>query len=197
MFTGIIEALGSVKEIAESGTNRTFWIESPLSASFSIDQSIAHDGVCLTVEEVRGNQHRVTAVLETLEKTALSQWGQGRLVNLEQSLLPSKRLDGHFVQGHVDTTGICEKIEDKNGSWEFTFSFPENFAPLVIEKGSISLNGTSLTVFGVEQNKFKVAIIPYTFEHTTMQYLKEGDAVNIEFDMLGKYIHRYLQQQKS
>ena len=197
MFTGIIEALGQVKEIVESGTNRTFWIESSLSSTFSIDQSIAHDGVCLTVEEIRGNQHRVTAVLETLEKTALNQWQEGKQVNLEQSLLPSKRLDGHFVQGHVDTTGVCEKIEDKNGSWEFTFRFPPHFAPLVIEKGSISLNGTSLTVFGVIQDMFKVAIIPYTFEHTTIQYLKKGDRVNIEFDMLGKYIHRYLQQQKS
>ena len=190
MFTGIIEALGQVKEIVETGTNKTFWIESPLSHTFSVDQSIAHDGVCLTVEEVQNDQHRVTAVLETLQKTALQQWVSGKTVNLEQSLLPSKRLDGHFVQGHVDTTGTCEKIEDKNGSWEFTFSFPDNFAPLIIEKGSISLNGTSLTIFNVKKNSFKVAIIPYTFEHTTMKYLRGGDKVNLEFDMIGKYIHR-------
>ncbi|RZK10252.1 MAG: riboflavin synthase [Flavobacterium sp.] len=190
MFTGIIEAVGKVINIAEAGTNRTFWVESSLSHTFAIDQSISHDGVCLTVEEVHGNQHRVTAVLETLEKTALNKWTAGKVVNLEQSLLPTKRLDGHFVQGHVDTTGICEKTEDRNGSWELTFSFPEKFAGLVIEKGSISLNGISLTVFGVKNDRFKVAVIPYTFEHTNIQYLQEGDMVNLEFDMVGKYIVR-------
>ena len=124
MFTGIIETLGEVKEIVETGTNRTFWIKSPLSHTFKVDQSIAHDGVCLTIEEVKNSQHRVTAILETLQKTALNQWEVGKLVNLEQSLLPSKRLDGHFVQGHVDTTGVCKKIIDRNGSHEFIFSFP-------------------------------------------------------------------------
>jgi riboflavin synthase len=142
------------------------------------------------VEEVKENQHRVTAVLETLEKTALRQWVTGRMVNLEQSLLPSRRLDGHFVQGHVDTTGTCEKIKDKNGSFELSFSFPKKFAPLVIEKGSISLNGISLTVFDVKKDSFKVAIIPYTWEHTNLKALNEGDAVNLEFDMVGKYIQR-------
>ena len=154
MFTGIIEALGEVKEIIETGTNKTFWIESPLSHTFSIDQSIAHDGVCLTVEEIQENRHRVTAILETLEKTALHQWIPGRTVNLEQSLLPSKRLDGHFVQGHVDTTAVCKEIEDRQGSWEFTFEFSEKFAPLVIEKGSISINGISLTLFNVTKDMF-------------------------------------------
>jgi riboflavin synthase len=192
MFTGIIESLGTVKEHYENGTNKTFWIQSLLSPSFTIDQSIAHDGVCLTVEEVRDNCHRVTAVLETLEKTALRQWADGKVVNLEQSLLPSKRLDGHFVQGHVDTTGSCEKIKDQHGSHEFTFQFPKKFAPLVIEKGSISLNGISLTVYDVKKHSFKVAVIPYTFEHTNMQFLKEGDAINLEFDMIGKYIMRNL-----
>ena len=190
MFTGIIESLGVVKELYETGTNKTFWIESPLSHQFTIDQSVAHDGVCLTVEEVRESRHRVTAVLETLEKTALNNWKPGRTVNLEQSLLPTRRLDGHFVQGHVDTVGICEKISDKNGSHEFTFSFPKKFAPLVIEKGSISVNGTSLTVFDVKKASFKVAIIPYTFEHTNLQFLKKDDPVNLEFDMIGKYIVR-------
>jgi len=193
MFTGIIEAVGKVTSIVETGTNKTFWVKSPLSHSFTIDQSISHDGVCLTVEEVQENQHRVTAVLETLEKTALNRWKEGKLVNLEQSLLPSKRLDGHFVQGHVDTTGICKKIEDKNGSWEFTFRFPEKFASLVIEKGSISLNGISLTIFDVKKESFRVAIIPYTFEHTNLKSLAVGEEVNLEFDMLGKYINRYLQ----
>jgi riboflavin synthase len=145
------------------------------------------------VEEVQDSRHRVTAVAETLEKTALAHWAAGRKVNLEQSLLPSSWLDGHFVQGHVDTTGTCEKIEDKNGSWEFTFRFPAKFAPLVIEKGSITINGTSLTVFAVTNERFKVAIIPYTFGHTNLQFLNGGDEVNLEFDLLGKYINRYLQ----
>jgi riboflavin synthase len=193
MFTGIIESLGEVKDVYETGTNKTFWIESPLSHQFTIDQSIAHDGVCLTVEEVRENQHRVTAVLETLEKTALRQWAPGRVTNLEQSLLPSKRLDGHFVQGHVDTTGTCETIKDKAGSYELMFSFSPEFAPLVIEKGSIALNGISLTIFEVKKDCFNVAIIPYTWEHTNLKQLKEGDAVNLEFDMVGKYINRHLQ----
>lgn len=190
MFTGIIESLGEVKDLYETGTNKTFWIQSPLSHQFTVDQSIAHDGVCLTVEEVRDGQHRVTAVLETLEKTALRQWAPGRMVNLEQSLLPSRRLDGHFVQGHVDATGACEKIKDKDGSFEITFSFPEEFAPLVIEKGSISLNGISLTVFTVTRDSFNVAIIPYTWDHTNLKDLREGDAVNLEFDIIGKYIQR-------
>lgn len=192
MFTGIIESLGKVTDLYEGGTNKTFWIESPLSHLFTVDQSIAHDGVCLTVEEIQDNRHRVTAVLETLEKTALRQWAPGRVVNLEQSLLPSKRLDGHFVQGHVDATGTCEKIEDKNGSYELTFRYPEQFAPLVIEKGSISLNGISLTVFNVTNSSFSIAVIPYTYEHTNLQFSKEGDSINLEFDMLGKYILRKL-----
>lgn len=190
MFTGIIESTGQVKEMYETGSNKTFWIESPLSFSYTVDQSIAHDGVCLTVEEVRNSSHRVTAVAETLKKTALHQWHPGKEVNLEQSLHPAKRLDGHFVQGHVDTTGICEKIKNKEGSHEFTFRFPKKFATLVIEKGSISLNGISLTIFDVRKDSFKVAIIPYTFEHTNLKFLKEGDEVNLEFDMIGKYIQR-------
>lgn len=190
MFTGIIESLGEVKELYESGTNKTFWIESPLSHQFTVDQSVAHDGVCLTVEEVRENRHRVTAVLETLEKTALNQWATGKTVNLEQSLLPSRRLDGHFVQGHVDTTGTCQKHKDQNGSHEFTIGFPKKFAPLIIEKGSISLNGISLTIFNVKKSSFKIAIIPYTFEHTNLKFLQEGNPVNLEFDLIGKYIQR-------
>lgn len=191
MFTGIIESLGEVVELYEAGTNKTFWIQSTLSSRFSVDQSIAHDGVCLTVEEVRDARHRVTAVLETLDKTALHQWAPGTTVNLEQSLLPSRRLDGHFVQGHVDTTGICKKIKNQDGSYEITFSFPKKFAALVIEKGSIAINGTSLTVFNVKKDSFKIAVIPYTWEHTNLQFLKEGKQVNLEFDMIGKYIVRH------
>lgn len=192
MFTGIIEATGQVREISTSGTNKTFWIASPLSASFQVDQSIAHNGVCLTVEEVFGDAHRVTAVEETLKKTELGHWTAGTTINLERSLLPTNRLDGHFVQGHVDATAVCKKIRDRNGSHEFEFSFPKKFAPLVIEKGSVCVNGISLTAFDVGKHSFRVAIIPYTFTHTNLQFLKEDEEVNIEFDMIGKYILRKL-----
>src|SRR5437764_15082427 len=149
MFTGIIESMGHVKEISSSGSNKTFWIESALSSSFKVDQSIAHNGVCLTIEEVQGNWHRVTAVDETLKMTNLEDWHVGTNVNLEQSLLPINRLDGHFVQGHVDTTGVCKEIKDKNGSNEMEFTFTKEFGPLIIEKGSICLNVISLTAFDV------------------------------------------------
>jgi riboflavin synthase len=190
MFTGIVESLGIIREIATFGTNKTFWIESSLSSSFKIDQSIAHNGVCLTVEDVKENCHRVTAVEETLAKTDLNHWGIGTHVNIERSLLPTNRLDGHFVQGHVDTTGTCKKKKDRQGSHQFEFEFPKKFAELIIEKGSISVNGISLTAFDVKKHSFKVAIIPYTFQHTNLQFLKEGDKVNLEFDMIGKYILR-------
>ncbi|HWI93941.1 MAG TPA: riboflavin synthase [Flavisolibacter sp.] len=196
MFTGIIESLGVIKEIATSGTNKTFWIESPLSSSFKIDQSVAHNGVCLTVENVQENLHRVTAVEETLNKTDLNQWKPGTHVNIERSLLPTNRLDGHFVQGHVDTTGVCKKIKDKEGSHEFEFEFPKKFAELVIEKGSICVNGISLTAFDVKKHSLKVAIIPFTFEHTNLQFVKEDNLVNLEFDMIGKYIMRKLSLEK-
>ncbi|HEU4470564.1 MAG TPA: riboflavin synthase [Flavisolibacter sp.] len=192
MFTGIIEALGLVKAVSASGTNKHFWVESPLSAEFKIDQSIAHNGVCLTVEAVENGSHRVTAVQETLEKTELNAWQPGRRVNLERSLLPSSRLDGHFVQGHVDARGRCLSIIDRQGSFEIEFGFPDEFGPLVIEKGSICINGISLTAFGVGKDHFRVAIIPYTYEHTNLQFLSEGDEVNLEFDMIGKYIVRKL-----
>lgn len=190
MFTGIIEALGEVKKISTAGSNKTFWIESPLFSQLKIDQSLAHNGVCLTIEELRDDLHKVTAIKETLEKTSLNQWQNGSLINLERSLLPSSRLDGHFVQGHVDCVGICEKIETLVGSTELTFSFDQQFAALIIEKGSIALNGISLTVFAVTKNSFKVAIIPYTWEHTNLRNLKQSGFVNIEFDMIGKYIQR-------
>jgi riboflavin synthase len=196
MFTGIVESLGVIKEIATSGTNKTFWIESPLSSSFKIDQSIAHNGVCLTVEDVQENLHRVTAVEETLNKTDLNQWGIGTHINIERSLLPTNRLDGHFVQGHVDTTGICKKIKDRQGSHEFEFEFPKKFAELVIEKGSICINGISLTAFDVKKHSFKVAIIPFTFEHTNLQFVKEANLVKLEFEQIGKYILRKLSLEK-
>jgi riboflavin synthase len=196
MFTGIVESLGVIKEIATTGTNKTFWIESPLSSSFKIDQSVAHNGVCLTVEDVQENLHRVTAVEETLNKADLNQWEVGTHINIERSLLPTNRLDGHFVQGHVDTTATCKKIKDKQGSYEFEFEFQKKFAELIIEKGSVCVNGISLTAFNVKKHSFTVAIIPYTFEHTNLQFVKENDLVNLEFDMIGKYILRKLSLEK-
>jgi riboflavin synthase len=192
MFTGIVEATGKIVEILENGTNKTFWVESPLSAEFKIDQSVSHSGVCLTVEEVKGSMHRVTAIEETLEKTNLAQWTTGSVVNIERCLPFNGRLDGHFVQGHVDSTGICLHKTDKQGSWEFEIGFPEQFAALVIEKGSISLNGISLTIFNVTRNSFTVAIIPYTYDNTDIHSVNEGSVINLEFDLIGKYILRKL-----
>jgi riboflavin synthase len=146
----------------------------------------------LTVEEIKDDRYRVTAVEETLKKTSLCHWQEGLRINLERSLLPNNRIDGHFVQGHVDTTGVLKKKKDKEGSFEYTFHFPKKFAALVIEKGSIAVNGISLTAYDVGKNRFSVAIIPYTYEHTDLQYLEEGDEVNLEFDLLGKYILRKL-----
>ena len=190
MFTGIIESLGTVTGIEESGSNRIFWIESPISAELKIDQSIAHDGVCLTVDSLQSGRHRVTAIAETLAKTNLGEWQNGYLVNLERCMLMNGRIDGHIVQGHVDATGILRSVTDENGSWLLDFSFPPEFAPLLIEKGSICINGTSLTAFNVKRESFSVALIPYTFEHTNLGRLEMGHKVNLEFDMIGKYINR-------
>ena len=192
MFTGIIETTGVIKDIFSSGTNKTFWIESSLSHQFSIDQSVAHNGVCLTVEKIRNESHRVTAIEETLLKTNLNDWEISTVVNMERCLQMNGRLDGHIVQGHVDAVATCINTITKNGSWEYTFQFDKKFGALVIEKGSISLNGISLTIFNVKENSFTVAIIPYTYQHTNMQYLKTGDEINIEFDMIGKYVNRKL-----
>ena len=192
MFTGIIETVGFVKDLIPTGSNKSFWIESPLSSSFKVDQSVSHSGVCLTVEEIIGNMHRVTAIEETLSKTNLGDWKTGQLINLERCLLPDSRIDGHFVQGHVDTTGLCLKKKEKKGSWEYEIQFPKRFAPLLIEKGSISMDGISLTAFNVRKRSFRVAVIPYTYEHTNIHKLEEGFTVNLEFDLLGKYILRRL-----
>jgi riboflavin synthase len=193
MFTGIIESLGTITAVETHGTNKTYWIDSPISHELSIDQSLSHDGVCLTVEETNGNSHRVTAIEETLEKSALGHWQPGHLVNLERCLRLNGRLDGHIVQGHVDTTASCLERYQKEGSWEFRFEFPKKFSGLVIEKGSISLNGISLTVFNVKRSKFDIAIIPYTLEHTNIHLIKPGSPVNLEFDMIGKYVARLAQ----
>jgi len=190
MFTGIIESVGKVKEVITSGSNKSFWIESPISPELKADQSVSHSGACLTVEEVIGSLHRVTAIDETLKKTNLGSWQADTLVNIERSLLLNSRLDGHLVQGHVDSVGICKKKEEKKGSWEFEFEFPKKFAELVIEKGSICVNGISLTAFNVKKKSLTVAIIPFTYEHTNINAVKPGDAVNLEFDLVGKYIQR-------
>jgi riboflavin synthase len=192
MFTGIIEALGRIHSIDTNGTNKTFWLESPISSQLKVDQSISHNGVCLTVEETNDNTHRVTAIAETLEKSNLGDWQPGDLVNLERCLVMNGHLDGHIVQGHVDTTAVCLDRKEIDGSWEFRFEFPKKFSNLVIEKGSISLNGISLTIFNVKKSKFDIAVIPYTFKHTNIQNVKPGDKVNLEFDMIGKYVTRFL-----
>ena len=196
MFTGIVETQGIVKKVVEKGANKTFWIKSPISSKLKPDQSVAHNGACLTIEEVKGGQHRVTAIAETLSKTTLGDWQKDTTINLERCLKINGRLDGHFVQGHVDTLAICIDKKEKNGSWEFSFRFLPEFATLIIEKGSISINGISLTIFNVTETTFDVAIIPYTFEHTNMNLVKPGQKVNIEFDMLGKYINRKLSLSK-
>ncbi len=191
MFTGIIESLGKIHSIETNGTNRTFWVGSSLSQELKIDQSLSHNGVCLTVEEIKDNLHRVTAIEETLEKTNLGGWQPGDLVNLERCMVMNGRLDGHIVQGHVDATAGCIERTDRSGSWEYRFEFPKKFSHLVIEKGSISLNGISLTVFNVKRSRFDIAIIPYTFEHTNIQSVLPGARVNLEFDIIGKYISRF------
>lgn len=196
MFTGIIETTGIIKQVIINGSNRTFWIESSLSPGFKVDQSVSHDGVCLTVEEIKNSQYRVTAIDETLQKTNLRTWQAGSLVNLERSLRLNDRIDGHLVQGHVDVAGICLRKKEKKGSWEFEFSFPKKFAALVIEKGSVCINGISLTAYHVKTKSLTVAVIPYTFEHTNIKKMKKGDAVNLEFDMVGKYLRRSLSLKK-
>lgn len=192
MFTGIVQSTGVIKTVISSGSNKTFWVTSSISGQLKPDQSVSHSGVCLTVEEVVENSHRVTAIDETLGKTNLAGWKEGTLINLEQCLQLSDRLDGHLVQGHVDVTGECTRRKEKKGSWEFEFSFPKKLAGLLIEKGSICVNGISLTCFDVKRKSFRVAIIPYTFAYTNMKEVQEGDLVNIEFDLIGKYLLRTL-----
>lgn len=193
MFTGIIEAIGIVREIRPQHDNLIFSIQSPIGHELKRDQSVAHNGACLTVTAVHHDIHEVIAVAESLKKTNLGTLKPGNEINLERSLTLQKLIDGHLVQGHVDTTGNCIGREDKNGSVEFHIRFPEKFAPLIIEKGSIALNGISLTVFDVTKTEFSMAVIPYTFEHTAIHSLKQGDSVNLEFDLVGKYVYRLFQ----
>ncbi len=193
MFTGIIGHLATITHIAESGTNRDFWLSSPITSELKIDQSVAHNGVCLTVVDINKETYRVTAVDETLQKTTSGFWKIGDTINLERSLRVGDRLDGHFVQGHVDAVATCIEKQTLEGSWLFRFRFPAQFAPLVIEKGSICLNGVSLTVFNVGTDECTVTIIPYTYEHTNFYKLEAGHEVNVEFDVMGKYLQRKAQ----
>jgi len=193
MFTGIIETIGIVSDIElKTSSNKSFWIKSNLSSELKVDQSVSHNGVCLTIEEIKDDRHRVTAIAETLKKTTIKNWKAGEKINLERSLLFNSRVDGHFVQGHVDTVAKCVTIENKNGSTEYEFEVSKKFGGFIIEKGSIAVNGISLTAFDVTKRSFRVAIIPYTYEHTNMHCVKKKDEVNLEFDMLGKYILRKL-----
>lgn len=196
MFTGIIETTGIIKEVEHVASNVTFSIESSLAPELKIDQSIAHDGVCLTVIDIdlETHVHRVTAISETLQKTNLSQWQPGRKVNLERCLTMNARLDGHIVQGHVDTVGTCIERKDMEGSWLFTIQHPVG-EYITVEKGSICLNGVSLTVVNSQDDQFSVAIIPYTYEFTNFHQLQVGDIVNLEFDVIGKYIQRLVRKQ--
>ncbi len=192
MFTGIIEALGIVTEIDKKGTNKNFCIKSDISPELKIDQSVSHSGVCLTVTKVEGNKHWVTAIDETLQKSNLGKLKLGDQVNLERCMIANGRFDGHIVQGHVDQTGVCKSVKEAEGSWIFNFEYDLSLGNITVEKGSISINGVSLTCFNSFDNGFTVAIIPYTYHHTNFQQLKPGDEVNLEFDIIGKYVKRLL-----
>ncbi len=201
MFTGIITQLAEVKAVKQEGENRVFVFSCIFEEPIRVDQSIAHNGVCLTVSSIQsqdknGTIYEVVAVEETLSKTDLRYWEAGKFVNTELCLKMNSRLDGHFVQGHVDTIGIVKDITERGGSWIFLFEFNTEFAPLLVDKGSITINGVSLTIVNANVSTFSVTIIPYTFEHTGFRSLKIGDAVNLEFDILGKYLMRFRQLQE-
>jgi len=194
MFTGIIETLGTVTAIESNGTNKSFQIESSITHELKIDQSVAHNGVCLTVVNINGNVYTVTAIDETLKRTNLGLLTVGDKINLERCLPANGRLDGHFVQGHVDLTAICTEVKDENGSWVFKFEYDKSSDQYTVQKGSVCVNGVSLTVVESETGMFSVAIIPYTYEHTNFNSFKVGSKVNIEFDILGKYMIAYMKR---
>ena len=193
MFTGIVESLGKITNINLEEGNVDFTIESSISKELKIDQSVSHNGVCLTVVDVKNDTHTVTAVKETLDKSSLKNFNEGDSMNLERAMKLGERLDGHMVQGHVDGVAKCIELNLNEGSWIYKFEFDKNWQSLLIEKGSVCINGVSLTVFGINDNTFCVTIIPYTFENTSFKELKPGDLVNIEFDMVGKYLSRFYQ----
>ena len=190
MFTGIIEQLGHITAIQKEGENIHFTVKSPFTNELKVDQSVAHNGTCLTVVSINNDEYTVTAIHETLEKTNLGEWKVGTKVNLERCMQMNGRLDGHIVQGHVDTTATCKNIEDQNGSWKFTFNYLTE--QVTVEKGSITVNGVSLTVVDSKDRQFSVCIIPYTYEHTNFHKLKVGDKINLEFDIIGKYVARLM-----
>ncbi len=190
MFTGIIEELGVITSIEKSRENLNITIKANLTSELKIDQSVAHNGVCLTVVDIKGDEYTVTAINETLSKTTLGELKKGDIVNLERGMKLGARLDGHIVQGHVDQTAICTEVIERQGSWEYTFEYDPSFQNITIEKGSITINGVSLTVVNSEKNSFSVAIIPYTFDHTNFKLIKKGTRVNLEFDVIGKYVKR-------
>ena len=192
MFTGIIETLGKIEKIEKDKDNINFSFSSSITNELKIDQSLSHDGVCLTVVNIQNNQYTVTAIQETLNRSALKNWSVGAKVNLERALKLGDRLDGHMVQGHVDAVAKCESIEEMGGSWIFKFSYNNLSKNITVEKGSICINGTSLTIVESNPFSFSVAIIPYTYTNTTFHTLKVGDLVNIEFDMIGKYIAKII-----
>lgn len=190
MFTGIIETLGTIQSLQKEGENIHVSVQSKITSELKIDQSVAHNGVCLTVVSIDNDSYTVTAIKETIDKTNLGDWQVGDVVNLERAMKLGDRLDGHIVQGHVDQIAICKNIEEANGSWYFTFEYDKNLSNITIEKGSITVNGTSLTVVNSKINEFSVAIIPYTYEHTNFHSFKIGTKVNLEFDVIGKYVKR-------
>jgi len=190
MFTGIIETLGIIKDLKKDNNNLNITVFSSITHELKIDQSVAHNGVCLTVIAINNGEYTVTAIKETIEKTNLADWKVGDLLNLERAMKLGDRLDGHIVQGHVDQTGICKSIEEANGSWYFTFEYDSNLNNITIEKGSITVNGVSLTVVNSKEKEFSVAIIPYTFEHTNFKNVQIGTTINLEFDVVGKYVAR-------
>ncbi len=190
MFTGIIEAMGELKKIDHEGSNVHLTIDSPITSELKIDQSVAHNGVCLTVVSIEASEYTVTAIDETLQKTNLGSLKTGDFINLERAMKLGARLDGHIVQGHVDQTAICTEAKEHDGSWTFTFEYDPTLSNITIEKGSITVNGVSLTVVNSRVNSFSVAIIPYTYEHTGFKQIKLGDTVNLEFDVIGKYVAR-------
>lgn len=193
MFTGIIECIGIINECKTEGSNKVFLIQSSITQELRIDQSISHDGICLTVEKIEGTKYQVTAIKETIEKSNISNWQVGQKINLERSVKLGDRLDGHLVQGHVDCTAICKKIEEQGGSWLFDFSL-QGSNGLVVNKGSITINGISLTTVNPSNEYFSVAIIPYTYNNTNFQSIQVGDIVNIEFDIIGKYVAQLLEE---
>jgi riboflavin synthase len=192
MFTGIIETLGKVEHIRHEGSNVHFTIASAISQELKVDQSIAHNGVCLTVVGMGAGTHTVTAIEETLQRSSLGQWQPGSLVNLERAMAANSRLDGHIVQGHVDAVGTCLAIDERDGSWYYRFGYQPDETQLLVDKGSVCVNGVSLTVVKPTLDSFSVAIIPYTYENTNFQSLRPGDTVNLEFDIIGKYIAQYV-----